>query len=48
MVLRTINSSLSSYLSITYGANFFDSYDVLGCNVVQAGLLMKVDFVRAR
>lgn len=42
IVLRTINSSLSAYLSVTYNAGFFDSYDVLDCNVVQAGLLMKV------
>ncbi|KAL4452547.1 hypothetical protein ABPG75_008209 [Micractinium tetrahymenae] len=41
VVLRTINSSLSAYLSVTYNAAFFDSYDVLDCNVVQAGLLMK-------
>lgn len=42
IVLRTINSSLSAYLSVTYSAGFFDAYDVLDCNVVQAGLLMKV------
>ena len=42
VVLRSINSSLSAYLSVTYNANFFDSYDVLDCTVVQAGLLMKV------
>lgn len=42
IVLRTINSSLSAYLSVTYNAAFFDSYDVLDCTVVQAGLLMKV------
>lgn len=42
IVLRTINSSLSAYLSVTYNADFFDSYDVLDCTVVQAGLLMKV------
>lgn len=41
-MLRSINSSLSAYLSVTYNAGFFDSYDVLDCNVVQAGLLMKV------
>lgn len=41
-MLRAINSSLSAYLSVTYNAGFFDSYDVLDCNVVQAGLLMKV------
>ncbi|KAI3432588.1 hypothetical protein D9Q98_004136 [Chlorella vulgaris] len=41
IVLRTINSSLSAYLSVTYNADFFDSYDVLDCTVVQAGLLMK-------
>ncbi|PRW61626.1 Cell cycle checkpoint control RAD9A [Chlorella sorokiniana] len=41
IVLRTINSSLSAYLSVTYNAGFFDAYDVLDCNVVQAGLLMK-------
>jgi hypothetical protein len=38
VVLRSINSSLSAYLSVTYNANFFDSYDVLDCTVVQAGL----------
>lgn len=42
VVLRTINSSLSAYLSVTYSASFFDSYDVLDCTVVQAGLLIKV------
>ncbi|EFN51476.1 hypothetical protein CHLNCDRAFT_140230 [Chlorella variabilis] len=41
VVLRTINSSLSAYLSVTYSASFFDSYDVLDCTVVQAGLLIK-------
>ena len=42
VVLRTINSSLSAYLSVTFNAHFFDAYDVLDCTVVQAGLLMKV------
>ena len=42
IVLRTINSSQSAYLSVTFAAAFFDAYDVLDCNVVQAGLLMKV------
>ena len=47
VVLRTINSSLSAYLSVTYAAQFFEAYDVLDCNVVQAGLLMKAGAGRA-
>ena len=41
-MLRTINSSLSAYLSVAFNASFFDSFEVVDCDVVQAGLLMKV------
>lgn len=41
-VLRTINTSRSAYMSLTFGMRFFDTYDVYNCEVVQAGLLLKV------
>ena len=47
LILRAINSSRSAYMSVTYDANFFHAYDVFDCNLVQAGLVMKVSGGRA-
>lgn len=42
LVLRTINSARSAYMSVTFDARFFDEYHIFNCTVVQAGLLLKV------
>ncbi|GAB4818714.1 hypothetical protein N2152v2_005760 [Parachlorella kessleri] len=41
LVLRSINSTRSAYMSVTFDARFFDEYHVFNCTVVQAGILMK-------
>ena len=40
--LRSINSAHTAFMSVSYAATFFDSYDVYNCDVVQAGLFLKV------
>lgn len=41
LLLRSINSTQSAYMVLTFSVNFFDAYDVYDTNVVQAGLLFK-------
>ena len=45
VVLRSINSSKSAYASVSFQSNFFDEYNVFERNIVQAGVLMKVDHI---
>ena len=40
--LRSINSSRSAYASISFIDTFFDSHNIFGASVVQAGVLAKV------
>lgn len=42
LVLRSINSSRSAFVSVTYYEDFFDAYDMGASAIVQAGILMKV------
>jgi hypothetical protein len=42
LILRSINSSRSAYASVTFTNTFFDSFNVYGTQVVQAGILAKV------
>jgi len=46
VVLRSINSSKSAYASVSFQSNFFDEYNVFERNIVQAGVLMKVDHIQ--
>lgn len=46
VVLRSINSSKSAYASVSFQSNFFDEYNVFERNIVQAGVLMKVDYMQ--
>ncbi|KAK9805902.1 hypothetical protein WJX73_003364 [Symbiochloris irregularis] len=40
-ILRSINSSKSAYASFSFEGNFFDAYQLLDTNVIQAGVTMK-------
>lgn len=42
LILRCINATQSAYLSLTFHARYFETYDVFNQDVVQAGVLMKV------
>jgi len=41
MILRSINSSRTAYMSVTFHCGFFDSYSVFDAAVPQAGVLIK-------
>lgn len=42
LVLRSINSSKSAFMSVSYNEPFFELFNVVGAHVVQSGVLMKV------
>lgn len=43
LILRSINSTKSAYASVSFDYPFFDAYELLEANVVQAGLTMKAN-----
>jgi Rad9 len=42
LVLRSINTSRSAFVSVTYQEDFFDAYDMGGATIVQGSLPLKV------
>ena len=42
LVLRSINTSRSAFVSVTYQEDFFDAYDMSGATIVQGSLPLKV------
>jgi hypothetical protein len=42
MIISSINSSQTAYMSVTFHCGFFDSYSVFAAAVPQAGVLIKV------
>ena len=42
LVLRSISTSRSAFVSVTYQEDFFDAYDMSGATIVQGSLPLKV------
>ena len=42
LILRSINPAKSAFLAVTFESTFFETHNVFGSNIIQAGILVKV------